>query len=78
VAQTIKYLVDRNPTLSLEVINLDFPVSHAEIVERTEEVLAKYNSPAIPNYTGQAKPTGRDVKRRIRGLVIDQIASMPG
>ncbi|KAI9633417.1 pyridoxal phosphate-dependent transferase [Dioszegia hungarica] len=78
VAQTIKYLVDRNPTLSLEVISLDFPVSHAEIVKRTEEVLAKYNSPAIPNYTGQAKPTGLDVKKRIRGLVIDQIASMPG
>lgn len=74
----MKHLCDRNPGLNLEIIEISFPCSHESIIKKTEEVLAKYNETATPSYTGESKPTGRNAHQRVRMVVVDSIASMPG
>ena len=78
VAQTMKHLCDRIPGLSLEVIDLTFPCSHADVLRETEEVIKKYNVPATPSYTGEPQPTGQSPHSRVRMMVLDSIASNPG
>ncbi|KAK8850714.1 hypothetical protein IAR55_004634 [Kwoniella newhampshirensis] len=78
VAQTLKYLADRHPNIRLETIDIHFPTSHASIVQATEDLFEKYNEVAIPNYTGQSKPNGKKPNERVRLVVVDAIASMPG
>lgn len=79
VSQTAKYTCDRNPQLRLEVIELTFPTTHAEIVAKTEAVFKKYNQKAkAPRGDSVPKPAAVDGKERVRMVVIDSIASNPG
>lgn len=80
VTQTMKHLCDRNPGIRLEVIITKFPCYHSEIVEATEAVLAKYNKPTGNVRGGDAPPTatGLSDKERVRMVVVDGIASVPG
>ncbi|KAK4684179.1 hercynylcysteine S-oxide lyase, partial [Tremellales sp. Uapishka_1] len=74
VAQTLKYLCDRNAKLSLEIVDVVFPCSHASIVEKTQAVLEKYNKAT----TDSAHAVGNTAGERVRMVVVDGIASMPG
>ncbi|ORY28005.1 pyridoxal phosphate-dependent transferase [Naematelia encephala] len=78
VGQTMKFICDSNPGVTLEVIDVTFPCSHADVVRKTETVLAKYNKVTKPNYTGEARPEGLSSDKRVRMLVLDAIASNPG
>ena len=57
---------------------MTFPCEPGEIVAATEQTLAKFNKVAHVNYTGQAKPEGKSSEKRVRMVVVDQIASNPG
>lgn len=74
----MKHLCDRQAGLSLEVVDLTFPCSHAEVLRKTEEVIQRYNVPATPSYTGEPKPTGQTPNSRVRMMILDSIASNPG
>ena len=74
----MKYYCDSNPSINLDIIPLPFPLPNDTIVDRAEEAIGRWNVPAIPNYTGQAQPTGKDVDGRVRLVVVDSIASNPG
>ncbi|GMK58918.1 hypothetical protein CspeluHIS016_0603600 [Cutaneotrichosporon spelunceum] len=80
VSQTMKCVCDRNPGVKLEIILVDLPCYHSEIVEKTEAVFAKYNKPT-GNTRGGSEPavaTGVSAKERVRLVVVDSISSMPG
>jgi hypothetical protein len=74
----MKHLCDRIAGLKLEIIDVTFPCSYKAILEKTEEVVQRYNKPASPNYSGEARPTGQTPNERVRMVVVDSIASMPG
>lgn len=74
----MKHICDRNRNVKIEVIEIDFPCSHSSIVAKTEQLLSKYNELAKPSYTGESKPTGHSPHERVRMIIIDSIASMPG
>lgn len=74
----MKYYCDANPQINLDILPLPFPLPNDIIVERAEEALSRWNKPAIPNYTGQAQPTGKEVGSRVRLVIVDSIASNPG
>ncbi|WRT70899.1 uncharacterized protein IL334_007898 [Kwoniella shivajii] len=78
VGQMVKCVCDRNPQIRLEVINDIFPCTHQEILDKTNQVLGKYNQIARPNYTGQSKATGISANERVRAVIVDAIASNPG
>ncbi|WWD20884.1 hypothetical protein CI109_105361 [Kwoniella shandongensis] len=78
VAQTLKYLADTHPNIRVETINVNFPTSHASIVQATDDLLGKYNEVAGPNYTGQSKATGKKPDERVKLVLVDAIASNPG
>lgn len=80
VAQTVKYLADRNPGLSIESIHVDFPCAHSAIIQRTEEALKALNRNADSNHPSAAltKGEGGVKNKRVKALIIDQIASQPG
>lgn len=78
VAQMAKHFADVLP-ISLHIVSLTFPCTHAEILTATEDVLAQYNKVAIPNYTGQSRAEGKDGNhQRVRAVLCDVLASMPG
>jgi hypothetical protein len=74
----MKYVCDRNPGVSLEIINLTFPCEKLDIIKRTEEVIQRWNEVPKPHHSGQAKPAGKGPHERVRMVVADQIASNPG
>ncbi|BEI83739.1 hypothetical protein CcaverHIS002_0403430 [Cutaneotrichosporon cavernicola] len=80
VSQTVKCICDRNPGVKLEIILVDLPCYHSEIIENTEAVFAKYNKPTGKTRGGSepAVATGVNDKERVRLVVVDSIASMPG
>lgn len=78
VAQMAKRFADVLP-ISLHIVPLTFPCTHAKILTATEDVLAQYNKEAIPNYTGQSRAEGKEGNhRRVRAVLCDVLASMPG
>ncbi|EIW69330.1 hypothetical protein TREMEDRAFT_43923 [Tremella mesenterica DSM 1558] len=76
VGQTEKFICDKYPGVSLEQISITFPCSHEEVVKKTEDVLGRYNQQVNPTQL-EIKPVGRGEKR-VRMVVVDQIASNPG
>lgn len=74
----MKYYTDSNPQINLDTVHLAFPLPNDVVVSRAEEAISHWNDPAIPNYTGQSQPTGKEVGGRVRLVVVDSIASMPG
>ena len=74
----MKYLCDRHPNIRLEVIDEIYPCPPKEVVDKTREVLEKYNLPAKPDYTGLPRAVGKNTEERIKLVVVDQIASNPG
>lgn len=78
VNQGVKYICDKHPHLSMETIHLTTPLSHGHILDATRKVLSEINSVAVPDYSGRPRPSGRSVNRRVRMLVLDHIASVPG
>lgn len=78
IAQSVKYLCDRHPAISMRVIQLDMPVTHQSIIDTTAAALKELNQLAIPNYTGRPKARGIDVGERVRMVLMDHIASVPG
>lgn len=78
VAQTAKYICDRHPKVDLEVVDVTFPCDHSEVLARTAEMIDKWNEPAKPHFSGQAKPAGKTAFERVRMVIVDQIASNPG
>ncbi|KAL1412461.1 hypothetical protein Q8F55_000206 [Vanrija albida] len=79
ISQTAKYTCDRNPGIRLEIIQLTFPTTHAEIVEKTEALFKKYNQKAKgPRGDSVPNAVAVDGKERVRMVVIDSIASNPG
>ncbi|OXH22779.1 hypothetical protein J008_06257 [Cryptococcus neoformans] len=78
VAQMAKRFADVLP-ISLHIVPLTFPCTHAKILTATEDVLAQYNKEAIPNYTGQSRAEGKEGNhQRVRAVLCDVLASMPG
>jgi selenocysteine lyase/cysteine desulfurase len=70
VLQTLRYLCDANPGVTLEVIPLEFPeCTHEEILRRTEEVVKKYNKKRGEEGEGGG---------RVKMVMIDGMSSMPG
>jgi hypothetical protein len=60
-----KFICDKYKGVEYHEIALAFPESHDEIVHKTEAVIKEYN-------TDSAKP------KRVRMVVVDSIASLPG
>ncbi|KAI5451918.1 hypothetical protein NCC49_001219 [Naganishia albida] len=63
VKQTLKYICDKHEGVECVEIPLNFPETHDQIVQKTENVLKKY---------------GPGSEQRVRMVVIDSIASNPG
>lgn len=78
IAQSVKYITDRHPGVSMRVINLELPITHQSILDATAAALRELNKPSVPNYTGRPRATGVDVGQRVRCLVLDHVASVPG
>jgi hypothetical protein len=74
----MKYYCDQNPNISLDIVDLPFPLPNDVIVDRAEEAISHWNELARPNYTGQAQPTGKTPEQRVRLVVVDSIVSNPG
>lgn len=64
ILQTLRYTCDANPGVSLEIIPLEFPCSHQDIVTKTENWMRKWN---LEGKGG-----------RVKMIVIDGVASVPG
>lgn len=78
IAQSVKYITDRHPHVSMLTIDLDLPITHDSIIAATVKALKSLNKPSVPNYTGRPKATGLEVGKRARCLVLDHVASVPG
>ena len=76
IAQTMKFVCDRFG-VDLEVIDVEFPCSHAEVLRKTHEVIERYNVEAVSSYTWEAKAAGKHPEKRIRVVVVDTISSNP-
>lgn len=57
---------------------MEFPCYHSEIVKKTEEVLAKYNQSRTVRPYEPSTAIGVNSHERVRLVVIDSIASVPG
>lgn len=78
VSQMMKHLCDRYPKIRLEIIICTFPCLHADIVKATEDVLAKHNKPAAQSGSTPLRAEGVKADERVRMVVVDSIASVPG
>ncbi|KAL7420902.1 hypothetical protein Q5752_004856 [Cryptotrichosporon argae] len=78
IGQTVKYICDKHPGVRLEVVDVAFPCAHADVVRQTEAVLSRYNELAPLDLSGLPRAVGRNVHARVRAVVVDQIASLPG
>lgn len=78
VSQMMKHVCDTHP-VRLEVVNVTFPCLHSGIVDATEAMLKKYNKPTGRASGGDGPAQAEGVgKERIRVVVVDSIASVPG
>lgn len=73
VGQMMKCVCDRNPGVTIEVVDLVFPITHEEIVRKTRALLDKYNIPS----TRDAGPKGKTADKHVSLAVIDSISSNP-
>ncbi|KLT45811.1 PLP-dependent transferase, partial [Cutaneotrichosporon oleaginosum] len=78
VSQMMKHVCDTHEGVRIEVVNTTFPCAHSDIVEATEAVLKKYNKPVSAPGDGPVVPQGVEKDERVRVVVVDSIASLPG
>jgi hypothetical protein len=73
----MKHVCDTQP-VTIQVVNLTFPCSHASIIQKTREMLEKYNEAVDPEQSGDACATGKQTNQRVRMVIVDTVASNPG
>jgi kynureninase len=76
----MKHVCDTHEGVRIEVVPTTFPCAHSELVEATEVLLKKYNKPTGATRGGDGPVVSQGVGKdeRVRVVVVDSIASVPG